>query len=133
MPIFMPKPKPVEDNSAWGSGLLKGLVNVAGLALSPYTGGASLVAAQGVNAAGDAAHEQKLKGDVQDAQCKDPGQGLQAQNSESISRRYQQEMSQPVNQLAQAESALAKMPPDIQEQYGPTISQARMRAMKGQV
>jgi len=124
----MPKPKPQEDNSAWGGGLLKGLVNVAGLVAAPFTGGASIAAAQGVNAIGDAAHESKLKAEA--GAMPKPVETVQASGGDAIARKYAQMQAEPSNQFLEAESALSRLPPEMQEQYGPVLSQAKMASMK---
>jgi len=55
--------------------------------------------------------------------------------SSAISRRIDTYQAPPaqgdgLDQLDAAHNALAQMPPEVQQQYGPTIAQARQQAMR---
>lgn len=62
-----------------------------------------------------------------------PPTPVQSGMSGAMDRRAQSLQDNPSNQLAQADAALAQMPPEYQAQFGPTIKQARYLDQNGGV
>lgn len=129
MAVYIPQKKVNNgDNSFFGQiakpvGLAGAL---AGLA-APFTGGASLAlgaASAGANLAGQA-HQANLAAQAPGAPK--PMAGAPEQQSDAITRKYHQELNNPATQIDQGMSALQRLGPDVQQEYGPILNKARMK------
>jgi hypothetical protein len=124
------------DGSKWGA-LLGAL---AGGAAVVATGGAALPAV--LAAAGSGASLGGLAGGMFNKEAKfgtkDVQNGVQTSrtseeaDSSAIARRAQQSSAAQIAELNKAEKALSLVPPDIAQEYGDTIKQAKELAMKQQ-
>jgi hypothetical protein len=124
------------DGSKWGA-LLGAL---AGGAAVVATGGAALPAV--LAAAGSGASLGGLAGGMFNKEAKfgtkDVQNGVQTSrtseeaDSSAIARRAQQSSAAQIAELNKAEKALSLVPPDIAQEYGDTIKQAKEIAMKQQ-
>jgi len=124
------------DGSKWGA-LLGAL---AGGAAVVATGGAALPAV--LAAAGSGASLGGLAGGMFNKEAKfgtkDVQNGVQTSrtseeaDSSAIARRAQQSSAAQLAELNKAEKALSLVPPDIAQEYGDTIKQAKEAAMKQQ-
>lgn len=134
-----------QDGSKWGA-LLGAIAAGAAVAAAPATGGASVAAgsalASALGAAGAGASLGGLAGSAFNKEAeygtKDVQNAVQTSrtseeaDSTAIARRAQQSSAAQLAELNKAEKALSLVPPDIAEEYGDTIKQAKELAMKQQ-
>lgn len=109
-----------EDHSFLGQiakpvGLLGGLATLA----TPFLPAAAAVSTA-ANAVGQAAQ----------ATAPEPGVGkgptaVNALGGDAMGRKFEQMANDPGVQIADANASMAKMPPDVQQEFGPALSQAQ--------
>jgi hypothetical protein len=130
--------KPEVDNSFYGQnrGAVQGLTQLAGAILSPYTGGASIAAAQALTAGAEMAHQPKEQKIQQNNQKAAENTNVPTEAApDAMQRRYaeMQQQQQPVQQVAEANQALSSMPPEVQQEYGPVLKNTYAKMTRARV
>ena len=127
--------KPAQQSSGGGLGqLLQGLGTVAGGVVGGFAGG-PMGAITGAGAGGSlGATLGGMADPVKEGEsAKEVGGLAPQQDNGAMSRRLTEMNNSPSVQIADASQAMAKMPPDIQQEYGPVLSQAQKLSMNRRV
>lgn len=116
------------DNS--GSQLLRGVLQVGGGIVGGIYGGPAGAAAGSTvgGMVGGAIAPDK------EPEAPEPSKMIGSQTDDSsMQRRFQEMNNSPSVQIADANAAMAKMPPEIQQEYGPVLTQAQKLSMNRRV